>query len=388
MPTVYLNGHDTEARLANEKMEISRIDREKDDVRTLSVPLFDIERVVVVGRASLTTPLVQRLLRHGTPLCYLSGRGRWLGTLEPTVNGHALRRLRQYELARDAGFALTVARALVSAKIRNSRRVLQRLAANRDQSEDPAQVDACNSLQALTNRAGQSATLDSLRGLEGLAAAIYFRHLGTFFPAELPFASRSRRPPRDEANALLSFTYTVVLAEVDGAVRAAGLDPCLGFLHEIAYGRPALSLDLLEPLRGPLGDLHVLRLLNHQLLQKGDFEFRADDGGTYLTREARAKYPPVEHPVVRVHPLTGKKILYVNPTFTSHIKGLPRAQSYALLTQLFDLAKQPEFQARLRWQPGTLAVWDNRSTQHYAVGDFFPAQRLLHRITFTAERAF
>ncbi len=105
-------------------------------------------------------------------------------------------------------------------------------------------------------------------------------------------------------------------------------------------------------------------------------------------REARAKYPPVEHPVVRVHPVTGKKILYVNPTFTSHIKGLPRAQSDALLTQLFDLAKVPEFQARLRWQAGTLAVWDNRSTQHYAVGDFFPAQRKLHRITFTAEQAF
>lgn len=100
-------------------------------------------------------------------------------------------------------------------------------------------------------------------------------------------------------------------------------------------------------------------------------------------REARAKYPPVEHPVVRVHPVTGKKILYVNPTFTSHIKGLSRVQSDTLLTQLYALAQQPEFQARLRWQPGTLAVWDNRSTQHYAVGDFFPQHRKLHRITVT-----
>ena len=118
-----------------------------------------------------------------------------------------------------------------------------------------------------------------------------------------------------------------------------------------------------------------------------EYLLHKDASGEQL-REARAKYPPVEHPVVRVHPVTGKKILYVNPTFTSHIKGLPRAQSDALLTQLFELATRPEFQARLRWQPGTLAVWDNRSTQHYAVGDFFPAQRLLHRITFTAERAF
>jgi taurine dioxygenase len=112
-----------------------------------------------------------------------------------------------------------------------------------------------------------------------------------------------------------------------------------------------------------------------------------DSSGQQLA-EARAKYPPVEHPVVRVHPVTGKKILYVNPTFTSHIKGLPRAQSDSLLTQLYALITVPEYQARLRWQPNTLAVWDNRSTQHYAVGDYFPQHRKLHRITFTADQAF
>jgi taurine dioxygenase len=96
----------------------------------------------------------------------------------------------------------------------------------------------------------------------------------------------------------------------------------------------------------------------------------------------------VTHPVVRVHPITGKKILYVNPTFTTHIHGLPRAQSDALLVQLFALITAPEVQARWRWQPDTLAVWDNRSTQHYAVADFYPQHRKLHRITFTADQAF
>lgn len=118
-----------------------------------------------------------------------------------------------------------------------------------------------------------------------------------------------------------------------------------------------------------------------------EYLLRKDASGEEL-RAARAKYPPVEHPVVRVHPVTGKKILYVNPTFTSHIKGLKRAPSDAILTQLFELARIPEFQARLRWQPGTLAVWDNRSTQHYAVGDFFPQHRKLHRITITAQSTF
>lgn len=113
----------------------------------------------------------------------------------------------------------------------------------------------------------------------------------------------------------------------------------------------------------------------------------AKDASGEQLQAARAKYPPVEHPVVRVHPVTGRKVLYVNPTFTSHIKGLPRAQSDALLTQLFALAQVPEFQARLRWQRGTLAVWDNRSTQHYAAGDFFPQHRKLHRITITEAHA-
>ena len=112
-----------------------------------------------------------------------------------------------------------------------------------------------------------------------------------------------------------------------------------------------------------------------------------DPKGAQL-QEARVKYPPVTHPVVRVHPITGKKILYVNPTFTSHIHGLPRVQSDALLAQLYGLITVPEVQARFRWQPHSLAVWDNRSTQHYAVADFYPQHRKLHRITFTADQAF
>ncbi len=118
-----------------------------------------------------------------------------------------------------------------------------------------------------------------------------------------------------------------------------------------------------------------------------EYLLRQDASGEQL-QAARAKYPPVTHPVVRVHPITGKKILYVNPTFTTHIHGLPRAQSDALLAQLFALITAPEVQARFRWQPHSLAVWDNRSTQHYAVADFYPQHRKLHRVTFTVDQAF
>jgi taurine dioxygenase len=118
-----------------------------------------------------------------------------------------------------------------------------------------------------------------------------------------------------------------------------------------------------------------------------EYLLRQDATGEQL-QAARAKYPPVTHPVVRVHPITGKKILYVNPTFTTHIHGLPRTQSDALLAQLFGLITAPEVQARFRWQDHSLAVWDNRSTQHYAVADFYPQHRKLHRVTFTGYQDF
>lgn len=118
-----------------------------------------------------------------------------------------------------------------------------------------------------------------------------------------------------------------------------------------------------------------------------EYLLRQDATGEQL-QAARAKYPPVTHPVVRVHPVTGKKILYVNPTFTTHIHGLPRTQSDALLAQLFGLITAPEVQARFRWQPHSLAVWDNRSTQHYAVMDYAPCHRKMERAGIVGTQPF
>ena len=116
--------------------------------------------------------------------------------------------------------------------------------------------------------------------------------------------------------------------------------------------------------------------------------FLAQQDGEALYRKARADHLPVTHPVIRVHPVTGRRVVYVNPNFTDRIKGLARQESDALLTQLFALFVRPDFQARLRWQENTLAVWDNRSTQHYAIADYHPQRRLMHRVTFGEDRAF
>jgi len=116
--------------------------------------------------------------------------------------------------------------------------------------------------------------------------------------------------------------------------------------------------------------------------------FLSQPDGAALYRKARAEHLPVVHPVIRTHPVTARKLVYVNPNFTDRILGLQRVESDALLTLLFGYFEKPEFQARLRWEKNTVAVWDNRATQHYAVGDYHPAHRLMHRVTFGEERAF
>lgn len=96
-------------------------------------------------------------------------------------------------------------------------------------------------------------------------------------------------------------------------------------------------------------------------------------------------YPPQSHPVIRTHPETGKKALFVNSTFTTHIEGLPRDESDGLLRMLYDKVKTPEFQVRFKWTKGAVAIWDNRATQHYAVADYFPQYRRMHRITINGD---
>jgi taurine dioxygenase len=113
----------------------------------------------------------------------------------------------------------------------------------------------------------------------------------------------------------------------------------------------------------------------------------AEDGVARF-REAQDTRPPVEQPVIRTHPVTGKKLVYVNPTFTHRIAGVPRPESRAILDHLFELAKTPEFQVRFKWRVGSLAIWDNRATQHYAVADYYPEHRLMHRITIAGDTPF
>ncbi|GAB4246404.1 MAG: CRISPR-associated endonuclease Cas1 [Acidobacteriota bacterium] len=291
MASLVISGEVITVRLISKHVEVIRwVERGREAEARLRIPLVDVERVVIIGRPSVSYPTLAMFLRLGIPCYLLTRKGRWLGALTPDKNLNGARRIRQYEVGRDEALQLRVARKLVHAKLRNSRRVLQRLSANRGESHLPSQKEADATLNDLAERALRAEGLDELRGYEGMGAGKYFARLGRFFPAEIPFRGRSRRPPKDPANALLSWTYTVLLGEVDGAVRKHGLDPAIGFLHGLRHGAPALALDLLEPLRAPICDLLVLNILNHKILGEGDFRFDAEDGGFYLREEARRPF--------------------------------------------------------------------------------------------------
>lgn len=287
MPSLILNGARVRARRESRRLILSRDADDMEKHRTLAVPLADVDRATIVGHPAVPVSVLQCLMREQIPVAFISEKGRWYGTLHPDGDRNAARRLLQYQQQGQRTDRLVCARRIIAAKIRNQRRALQRLGANRNEARASAQYDALEVLKQYARKAKKAESPEGLRGIEGMAAARYFERLSVYFPENVPFNGRSRRPPRDAANALMSWTYTIVLSEIDAALRIQGLDPCLGWLHELSSGTPALALDLLEPLRAPVCDLLVLNLLNHKILGPSHFHVSSDDGGTYLNEDAR-----------------------------------------------------------------------------------------------------
>jgi CRISPR-associated protein Cas1 len=279
-------------RLQSERLELIRhSETGTENLEHVSVPLFDIERVIICGRPIVTLPVLHKLMHLKIPVIFLTSYGRWLGAIDSGNQTNSARRIRQYEMFSDERMRNTAAARLIYAKIRNSRRVLQRLSAARGESNSPVQQEAAAFLRRSCVEARRGVlSLDTLRGVEGMAAACYFKRLADFFPVELPFVERSRRPPLNAANSILSWSYSIVLGEIEACLRSHGLDTGIGFLHTVEHSMPSLALDLLEPLRAPLCDMLSLHLFNHKILRAEHFRFCTDDGGTYLNDDGKKPF--------------------------------------------------------------------------------------------------
>ncbi len=284
MPVVYLTFPGLKAHVRGERLEIEMPEGTSDlPVNQRKwVPLLDIDQVVIDASCYLSSRSINTLLQHGIQVFFLSHGDMPAGLALPFSRQTGIL-MNQLDACRDEAFRLRRSKELIEAKVMNMRRVLQRLGAGRGYVSPTVDYLKALRLQIL---AAQS--LDTLRGLEGVAAARYFEVYGSYFPSDLPFEKRSRRPPRNGPNAILSFLYTLLCNEIVLQLRAIGLEPAWGILHEHEDGRPSLALDLIEPFRAPVVDSIVLDMINHRRLTGEDFE-TTEAGGVLLKRDSRRK---------------------------------------------------------------------------------------------------
>ncbi len=283
--TLYVTTPESFLRLDNDTIRVE-VERET----RLRVPLHHVGAVVCLGNVGVSTPLVHRLADEGVSLVLLDANGRFKARMEGAVSGNVLLRRAQHERSTNPAFALETARACVAGKIKNARQVLLRGAREAKTDEEGGQIgrgadDLAASLRALPD----AADLDGVRGIEGEAARQYFACLNLLVRTEarghFRMDRRTRRPPRDRMNALLSFLYAMWMNDCRSAIEAAGLDPQIGFLHALRPGRAALALDLMEEFR-PFADRLALTLVNRGQLSREDFVER-EGGAVSLEGEAR-----------------------------------------------------------------------------------------------------
>ncbi len=247
-------------------------------------PLHLLGAIVCFGRVGVSIRLMHAAAEAGIAITYLGWSGRFLARVEGPQTGNVLLRRAQHERTRDD--PMPVARAIVGAKIANQRGVIRR--AIRDHGDADGTLElAERRLTAAARSALAGSDIETLRGTEGDAATAYFAVFGSLIRApNLSFINRTRRPPRDPVNALLSFLYVLLIADCRAAAEAAGLDPQMGFLHRDRPGRASLALDLAEEFRAPIADRACLTLLNRRQIGLSDFRHE-ETGAVFLREEAR-----------------------------------------------------------------------------------------------------
>lgn len=279
--TLYVMTEGSYLRLDNDTV---RIDVERET--RLRVPLHHLGGIVTLGDDVMLSPaLLGRCAETGIGVTLLNRNGHFRARIEGPVSGNVLLRRAQHDASVDSARTLALSRNIVAGKLRNSRTVLLRGAREAKTDDDRDALDAAVAkFDASLRAAGVAADMDALRGVEGEAARTYFSAINHLVrpDARKDFAidARSRRPPRDAFNALLSFLYTLLVHDCRSALETVGLDPQIGFLHVLRPGRPALALDLVEEFRAIAADRMALTLINRGQLKAGDF--RATEGGGVL----------------------------------------------------------------------------------------------------------
>lgn len=245
-----------------------------DGTEKVRIPAHTIESIICLCNTTVSTPFIGFCGENGIALSFHSDNGKFYGRIYGSVSGNVLLRKKQYELI-DSSDSTNIVRNIILGKIVNSRNILTRAARNTTEEKASILKEQAEKLLEQENSLETAKTIDSIRGIEGAAATIYFRAFDSMLKTEeteMMFEKRSRRPLENRVNALLSFVYMLLKNDTQSALESVGIDPSAGYLHTLRPGRPSMALDLMEELRAPLCDRFVVTLINLKQITASDFD--------------------------------------------------------------------------------------------------------------------
>ncbi len=287
----------------------------KDGQEVTRVPMHAIRQVVVCGNVQVSTQALETLAANDIAVAYVTGHGRFLGTFVPCLPKNVGLRESQFRRFADPAECLTLSKAVVRAKLNNQRALLMRCLREGD-GDRGSDEPAARGLADLLRKLDEAACLETVLGLEGQGAALYFGEFGRFLKSPPPgrgfdFATRNRRPPRDPVNAMLSFAYAMLCKDCHSSVAVVGFDPYKGFFHSNRHGKPSLALDLMEEFRPVIADSVVLNLVNNEMITPEDFLTWRE--ACQLTESGRKKFFQAyeqRKATVVTHPVYGYRMSY------------------------------------------------------------------------------
>jgi CRISPR-associated protein Cas1 len=306
---------------------------EREQHRILQLPIHTIGGIVCFGNVLCSPFLLGLCAERNVTVSFLSEYGRFIASVQGPVSGNVLLRRQQYRMADDEEATRLIAANMVSGKLANCRIVMNRTIRDHATKVDTGALrNASEKIDRMTNHILKTSSTDEVRGFEGQAAAEYFRvfnHLIIDQKDDFVFAERSRRPPLDEVNALLSFVYTLLAHDIRSALETVGLDPAVGFLHRDRPGRPSLALDVMEEFRPVIADRLVLSLINRRQIGKNGFT-KAANGAvvmddttrkTVINEYQNRKQDEVYHPYITETVPIGLLFFIQANLMARHIRG-------------------------------------------------------------------
>ena len=275
MSLLFLEESGTTVRIDSNRVIVSY----KDGL-SRSLPIESVDGITIFGNINLTTPCIQTFLRSGIPVSFCSKGGKYFGRLHSTGHMNAPRQRQQCKLY-ESDFAIQLGKRIISAKLKNQRVILRRYSRNGDSdiSESMKLITSCIS------KIPAADTIEEIMGYEGQGAKVYFRALAELIEPEFRFKGRSKRPPMDEFNSMISLGYSLLMNELYAAIEMKGLNPYFGFIHRDKERHPTLASDLMEEWRATIVDSVAMSLVNGHEIQKDHFIFDFEDPGCYLTKD-------------------------------------------------------------------------------------------------------